>query len=101
MGFRLEWWFWMGESYYQDGRLSWPEAESLVDDFISETRKTASTCTTTEVLQQYNEEVSNHNIRRVHDALQDRCVVLRDDSKRTRFEIPDGGFIRVGGEDHE
>lgn len=78
----------MGE-WYDDGRLTYPEAETLVQTYL--TNATTRTQTTSvDVLEWRGEENSHHNRLRVYDVLCDLCgpATAENWAGRSVFELP-------------
>lgn len=73
-------------SYYNDGRITFDEAESLLEAYITE-MNTASTATSKEIAQYAEVEESRHNLYRIHEALSKRFEETRSNRRPKRYKI--------------
>ena len=80
----------MSQSFFDDDRkLSYPEADRLVDRYLDRFDGVRSTTTSTHVLEWGGEARTPHNQRRVFDALSLACEATDDDWRgRIVFELP-------------
>lgn len=74
----------MTETYYEDGRITYDEAERKVHEFIEEKADTRSTVSTKDVCRAMGIEWSNHNQRRVYDVLE---AELPESDWGNKFEV--------------
>lgn len=79
----------VSKGFFDDGsKLSYPDADRLVDRYIDAMAGTRVQTTTTHVLEWDGMETSAHNQKRVHDALSQCCVQVDEDWRgRTVFQL--------------
>lgn len=75
--------------YYSDHeKLSYPRAEQLVERYLAKIDGRRELITSRDPLRNSSYPITTHNQRRVHRALDDRCVRLGTDTgNRTRFIV--------------
>jgi len=80
----------MTDSFYSDdGRISYPEADRIVTEYIDERAGQKPRTTSRRVLEWADLPDNLHNQRRIHDALSRFCVPLDTDwAGRTVFQLP-------------
>lgn len=76
--------------FFEDGeKITYPEADRLVDEFIAEMGSQKAQATSRDILEYHEVPDITHNQRRVHDALTQCCVPTEANwAGRTVFELP-------------
>ena len=79
------------DGFYSDGeKLAYPDADRLVDRYLSERGDQRDRVTSRDVLKWADYPVTAHNQTRVYDALRQTCVETeRNWAGRTVFQIPE------------
>lgn len=73
-------------SYYNDGRLTYDEADSLVEKYIRRYNGPGSTVSSKTIVNHFDVEDSKHNLLRINSSLKDRLELHRS-GKREKFKI--------------
>lgn len=82
----------MSDSFFEDGeKITYPDADRLVDSFVDEMGAQKAQATSRDVLEYHEVADTTHNQRRIHDALTRLCEPTDQNwAGRTVFRIPDG-----------
>jgi len=88
----------LSEAFYPDSsKITFDEAEEEVQEFVETVNENCSTATSKDVCLARDIERSQHNIQRIHTALQKKCALLRkSDRGADRFELPEPS--KIGGD---
>lgn len=75
--------------YEADDKITYPDADRLVGEYLDERGAERARVTSRDVLEWSEVPDSLHNQRRVHDALKQLCTALESDwAGRTVFRVP-------------
>lgn len=79
----------MSEFYSDPERITYPEADRIVDEYVAARGAQRARTTSRDVLGYGDVPNNAHNQRRVHDALSRRCEPLEANwAGRTVFQLP-------------
>lgn len=78
-----------GSGYYDDPtKITYDEADVLVEEYLGEKEAARSTLTSRDVADHFGVCRSTHNLQRLNDSLDRKCILLRERSPQ-RFRIPE------------
>lgn len=78
----------MNTYYDDDGKLTFDEAESIVQRFIRSYEERRCRVSSVDVARAYDIETTHHNLVRLNDALNTELDVARSaDSRATQYEL--------------
>lgn len=82
----------MSGYYEDDGKLTFDEAEDVVDEWVEEYRGQVTTVTSNQICNSYDIDKTHHNKYRIHECLQMRFPVTNAESATgTRFRVQSRG----------
>ena len=75
--------------YYDDHRITYAEAEKLVEEYIDEKKETRTWIKARQIAENRGIDTAYHNIVRINDALEERLKKRNAESNGAqRFKIP-------------
>lgn len=77
------------DSYYNDpDKITFDRAEMLVERYIREERGRRAQVEARDVAREYDLPASDHNVRRIHDALDEKLErIERSSTSRTAYKL--------------
>lgn len=78
----------MGFYRNDDNKITFDEAEDMVEEYLNDDNRYRSYIKTRDICRHMDIDSSMHNKVRIHDALEEKCEVVRK-SNGTRFRISD------------